>query len=174
MGPSSWQRPLGSPDLKSHLMQGSSAQDSWSVVSQPLLGNFKDLSGRHRVAALRPLSRTDLATQHQGMWLAANPKLLVSSESAWAFELRSVPSGSPQPMAEQGGGTTSCPLLPNVGLLSQAIFALELHVGLADLIWPVSQSEGCSVQSCFLFFSFPRCYSSISLNTWSAGDFFRV
>ena len=68
------------------------------------------------------------------MWLAANLQLLVPSESAWAFELRSVLSGSPQPMAEQGGGTKSWPFLPNVGLLSQAIFALELHVGLADLI----------------------------------------
>ena len=51
------------------------------------------------VAALGSMSRMDTATQLQGMRLADNLQLLVPSESALAFELRSVFSGRCSPPA---------------------------------------------------------------------------
>ena len=67
--------------------------------------------------------------------------------NAWASELSAF-SGSPQSMAEQGGGTNSWPFQPNVGSLSLPVFASELHVSSAETVRPVpSLSEGCFIQS---------------------------
>lgn len=51
-----------------------------------------------------PSPSKNLATQLQGMWLSDNLQLLVPAESASAFELSWVFSGSPRAMAEPGDG----------------------------------------------------------------------
>lgn len=79
--------------------------------------------------------RKDLASQLQEMWLAENLQLLVPSGSVSSLELKSVFSGSPQTMAEQGSRIKSWPLLPNRVLPYGPSLAMVLPMGQAETLF---------------------------------------
>lgn len=60
-----------------------------------------------------------------------------------------------------------CSLLPNVGLLQWAIFALELHIRLPETFSGLQHSEAFFVHFCFLLLSFHECWIRVVSESFS-------
>lgn len=153
---------MGLSDSKSHQIQESSAWESWPTVSQPLLQFSKILLADKELQPSDLFPRKDLATQLQGMWLADNLQLLVPSAppqlKSWEF-----PANVWAKLRNQGLTTPAqhgTPLREQCLLWSSSLAWQRLRTA----VWRFSCPTLLSLLS--------KCYSSISLNTWSTGDFF--